>query len=286
MLALLIAPGPNLRVMNHRGSSSTPASTVSADDDRPAVRCLGVGKRRAGRSVLDDISFSMPQGASVAIVGLNGAGKTTLLRLMLDFLRPDAGRIELFGIASTQPIARRHLTFLPERYAPSPDLTGWQSLRLTLGLQSIKADRSACESDLDRLGFDLAALDAPAREYSKGMVQKLGLAGALQSAAPLTVLDEPMSGLDPLARRNLVAVLAGLRASGRGLLFTAHGLHELDALCDRIAVIHDARLAFFGSPAELCRRADSTDLEQAFLALIGALPERAPQAQSNCLQPA
>jgi ABC-2 type transport system ATP-binding protein len=101
------------------------------------------------------------------------------------------------------------------------------------------------------------------------MLQKLGLAGCLLARRPLTVLDEPMSGLDPLARSRVRATLASLGNGGGTLLFSSHSLEDVEALCDRMAVIHDGRVAFAGTPAELSARFDTTPLEQAFLRCIG-----------------
>ncbi|MEZ5727868.1 MAG: ABC transporter ATP-binding protein [Burkholderiaceae bacterium] len=230
-----------------------------------ALHIACVSKRFRDRRVIDDVSFDVLPGQSVAIAGINGAGKTTLLRCLLDFMRADGGRIEIFGVDSRQARARRALAYLPERFMPSPHLSGRETLRLLGGLHGLHhADHSIAQV-LDRLEFPREALTRPVRQYSKGMTQKLGLAALLLADAPLLVLDEPMSGLDPLARRLVTAVLALERERGRTLIFTSHAPRDIENLCDRLAVLHGGRLRHFGTPSELCQCTGTDDLESAFI---------------------
>lgn len=239
-----------------------------------AVRIEGLHKTFRKRPVLHNISFEMPTGLAVAIVGVNGAGKTTLLRTLLGFVRGDRGVVELFGRPASDPRARTQVAFLPEKLALGPDLSGWQSLCLLLGLRSVRPDRGASETLLQSLGFPVAQLDTPAREYSKGMAQKIGLVAAMLGEARLAILDEPMSGLDPIARRAMQRALQAWRERGGALLFTAHGFEGLEELADRLAVMHDGRLVFYGTPAELLAQhrpigaSSQNALEQAFIACV------------------
>jgi ABC-2 type transport system ATP-binding protein len=118
------------------------------------------------------------------------------------------------------------------------------------------------------LDLDRSALDRPARVYSKGMTQKLGLAACLLSGKDLYVLDEPTSGLDPKARALLKAELKAMRGAGRTVFFTSHALADITEMCDHMAVLHAGRLRFAGAPQELLSRYRTPDLEQAFLACI------------------
>jgi len=129
-------------------------------------------------------------------------------------------------------------------------------------------DESQVTRLFDALDLDLTALDRPARTYSKGMTQKLGLAACLLSGKDLYVLDEPTGGLDPKARALLKLELKALRGSGRTVFFTSHALPDVTELCDRMAVLHAGRLRFAGTPRELAQHHGAPDLEQAFLACI------------------
>lgn len=235
-----------------------------------AVEFSGVCRQFRGTTAAADISFSVAAGECFALVGVNGAGKTTLLRCMLDYCRADRGSIHLFGIPSIRADARSQVAWLPERFAPPYYLTGEDYLRYHAALRGMPHDASAALARLQDLDFDPAALARPARTFSKGMLQKLGLAACLLARRPLTVLDEPMSGLDPLARARVRAALSGLRSDGRTLLFSSHSLEDVAALCDRLAVIHRGRLAYAGTPAGLCERTGTSVLEQAFLRCIDA----------------
>lgn len=234
-----------------------------------AVEFSGVNRQFDGRRAAADVSFAVHAGERFALVGVNGAGKTTLLRCMLDYCRVDSGSIHVFGVPSTRAEARSHLAWLPERFSPPHYLTGRDYLHYHAALRGMRHDEAAALERLRELDFDPEALGRPARTFSKGMLQKLGLAGCLLARRPLTVLDEPMSGLDPLARSRVRATLASLRDGGGTLLFSSHSLEDVEALCDRMAVIHDGRVAFAGTPAELSARFDTTMLEQAFLRCIG-----------------
>jgi ABC-2 type transport system ATP-binding protein len=120
----------------------------------------------------------------------------------------------------------------------------------------------------ERLDLNVAALDKPARAYSKGMTQKLGLAACLISGKALQVLDEPTSGLDPKARALLKRELREMKRAGRTIFFTSHALADVEEICDRMAVLHGGRLRFAGTPAELKARYSTTVLEEAFLECI------------------
>jgi len=263
----------------HHGAHKT-----AAYPSAPAVVFTDVCKRYRKQPVLQKISFAIQPGQSVALVGLNGAGKTTMLRALLGFVSIDSGSISLCGQDAACAQARRSVVFLPERLMLAPDLSGWCSLQTLLWMRGANADRGQCEQELERLGFPISKLDAPASTYSKGMSQKIGLAGAICSDAQLTILDEPLSGLDPMARRAMQEVMMQWRERGTGLLFTAHSLDGLEALCDQILVIHHGQLKYFGPPAQLRRLGaqspslktssnNAGSLEQAFLDLVATPQE-------------
>ncbi len=238
--------------------------------DIPAIRVDTVAVGYDGKPVLSDVSLTVAPGESVGLIGLNGAGKTTLLKAILDFLPVQSGEIALFGLSNKLKQSRRSLAYLPEQFVPAPQLKGFEFLSLSLGYFGQRLDKKlACEA-ADSFGLDPAALARPVTTYSKGMGQKLGLIGTFMAQRPLLLLDEPMSGLDPLARARLKAALTEHRSTGRTVFLSSHILSDIDALCDRIVVIHDGRLLFDGTPLALKQAAGDIALEDAFLHRIEA----------------
>lgn len=218
--------------------------------------------------MLRGVSLDVRPGELFGLVGVNGAGKTTLLRCLLDFCAPDAGHISLFGVDSRDSRARAPLAFLPERFEPPPFLTGKEFLAYVLQLQGQYYDAGRAARTLAALDLDLSALARRVRDYSKGMAQKLGLAAALVSDKQLIILDEPCSGLDPKAHVLFKRLLLDLRAQGRTIFLTSHALADVDALCDRLAILHDGRLQFTGTPDQCRRHYGADTLEQAFMACV------------------
>ena len=233
-----------------------------------AVRIDHLAKRYGRHVALDDIDMTIEAGEAFGLVGANGAGKTTLIRCLLDLTAPAAGAIHIFGVPSRNPISRARLAYLPERFVPPHYLTGEEFLRALTTLMGTAYDAGRAERLVAELELDREALARPVRTLSKGMTQKLGLAGCLLPERELYVLDEPMSGLDPAARIAVKGALRRLSAEGRTLLFTSHVLADVDELCSSIAVLERAQLRFRGSPQTLRERYGETNLERAFLRCI------------------
>ncbi len=234
-----------------------------------ALRFTEVGKSYAGVPALRDCSLEVRRGEFFGLVGVNGAGKTTLIKCLLDLCDADTGAIDIFGVSHRLTSSRARLAFLPERFNPPFFLTGRDFVRYALELYRAPYDEARIGRLLGALDLEPAALDRLARTYSKGMTQKLGLAACLLSGRELFVLDEPTGGLDPKARALLKAELKDLRAAGHTVFLTSHALSDVAELCDHLAVLHEGRLRFAGTPLELMGRHGSPDLEQAFLACIG-----------------
>jgi ABC-2 type transport system ATP-binding protein len=233
-----------------------------------AVRIDHLAKRYGRQVALDDIGLSIERGEAFGLVGANGAGKTTLIRCLLDLTAPDAGSISIFGVPSRQAAARAKLAYLPERFVPPHYLTGGEFLRTLATLMGAAYDAGRAERLVAELELEREALARPVRTLSKGMTQKLGLAGCLLPERQLYVLDEPMSGLDPAARIAVKGALRRLSAEGRTLLFTSHVLADVDELCSSIAVLERAHLRFRGTPQALRERYGEANLERAFLRCI------------------
>lgn len=233
-----------------------------------ALNVRNLFKAYRQQRVLDGISLRVEQGEYFGLVGMNGAGKTTLIKSLLDFCQIDAGQIEIFTRPHTHVSARAQLAFLPERFTPPYYLTGREFLRYTAALHGSRYRRDEVEHVFRHLDLDSAALSRPVRSYSKGMAQKLGLATCFLSQRDLLVLDEPMSGLDPKARALLKRYLLDTRESGRTMFFSTHMLHDVETLCDRLAILHHGQVRFVGSPADCCAAFGADDLEAAYLNAI------------------
>jgi ABC-2 type transport system ATP-binding protein len=204
---------------------------------------------------LDALSFEIPSGGVFGLLGPNGAGKSTTLKLLVDLLRPTAGRAWLLGRPPGAIEARRRLGFLPEHPTFYDHLTAEELLSYFAGLFGQGgADRRRRVSDvLDRVGLE-ADRRRPLRQYSKGMVQRVGLAQALINDPELIILDEPMSGLDPVGRREVRQLILALRDEGRTVLFSSHILSDAETLCSAVGILAKGRLVAIGSLGDLTGR--------------------------------
>jgi len=235
-----------------------------------ALRINDLGKSFGGTAALSGFTLEIKAGDFLGLVGENGAGKTTLIKCVLDFCDIDTGKVEIFGTPHRKTAARSRLAFLPERFTPPYYLTGRDFLRYVAELHRQPYDESRVRAMLDALELTIEALDKPSRALSKGMTQKLGLAGCLLSGKDLYILDEPTSGLDPKARALLKRELKSQHSAGHTVLMTTHALQDVAEMCNRVAVLHRGRLRFTGTPAEFMSRHGAADLEQAYLACISA----------------
>ena len=233
-----------------------------------ALEFTNVRKAFSTTPALAGVSMAVRPGEFFGLAGLNGAGKTTLIKCLLDLSSADAGSIAIFGTPSTRHAARARVSFLPERFIPPYYLKGRDFLRMMSNLNSIAYAEADALAVLRHLDLDLSALAKPVRTFSKGMTQKLGLAWCFIADRDLTILDEPMSGLDPRARAGVKDLLTELKRRGRTLFFTSHALADVEEICDRVAVMHAGAIRFVGAPDELLLRTGSDTLERAFLRVI------------------
>ena len=234
----------------------------------PLVRFRGVSKRFGHAEVLRRIDLDLPVASCVGLAGVNGAGKTTLIKCLLDFCAIDSGAIEIQGVEHRRPQARRRLAFLPERFTAPYFLTGREFIAMMLELFGRPYEEERVRAMFAALDLDDSALGKPVRDLSKGMTQKLGLAACFLSQRDLYVLDEPMTGLDPLARARAKDLLLRMKSEGRTLFFTSHSLADIEEVCDQISVLHKGTLAYVGTPHGLQDRYGDSSLERAFLKCI------------------
>ncbi len=219
--------------------------------------------------VLDDVSFGVKENEIFGFIGLNGVGKTTLIKIILDLLDEEAGEIKIFGHNKVLPLARKKLCYLPEKFQPSPYLKGFEFLQFVLDFYDKKLDLEKAMELSENLDLNFKVLSQKVTKYSKGMTQKLGLIATFLTDASLIILDEPMSGLDPKARINLKKELIKYKKSGKTIFFSSHILSDMDEICDSIAVLHDAKISFCGSPKDFKAMHEQDSLDKAFLKEIG-----------------
>jgi ABC-2 type transport system ATP-binding protein len=202
---------------------------------------------------LRGVSFEVREGDLFGFIGPNGAGKSTTIKILLGLLKADAGSATLMGKPAGSPASRAQVGFLPEQPYFYDYLTGreflWFYGRLSgLHWKDLKT-RVGETSELVRLKPD--ALERKLRTYSKGMLQRIGLAQSLLARPKLVVLDEPMSGLDPLGRRDVRGLLRDLHAQGITVFYSSHVLSDVEAICTRLAMVVDGRIARQGTVAEV-----------------------------------
>jgi len=230
---------------------------LRSPDTLPPVGILAfreVSKRFGGRVALDDVSLEVSRGEVFGLMGPNGAGKTTLIRIGLDILRADEGEVSLFGA----PLDRSTLdrtAYLPEErgvYARAKVAELLSYLGRLKGLKPADS-RKAAAHWLERVGLSQVA-EHRVGSLSKGMTQKVQIAACLLSDPELCVLDEPFSGLDPINVALVQDLIEERRASGLTTLLSTHLMHQVEALCDRVALIHEGRLVVYGDLEEIRRR--------------------------------
>jgi ABC-2 type transport system ATP-binding protein len=213
---------------------------------------LGFFRKRV--EAVRGVSFEVEQGETFGLLGPNGAGKTTSIKAILRLIHPDAGSIRLFG-ASLSLAARARIGYLPENPYVYQYLRAYEFLDLCgrlMGMAPAQRKKRA-EEMVALVGLEHAA-DRPIGRFSKGMMQRIGLAQALLHDPELLILDEPMSGLDPIGRKQVRDIILAQRHAGKTLIFTSHVLSDVEMLCDRIAIVHRGEVVARGTLDELLRR--------------------------------
>jgi ABC-2 type transport system ATP-binding protein len=205
----------------------------------------GFGLRR--KRVLDGISFSVRRGEIFGFVGPNGAGKTTTLKILLGLIYASSGDAAILGHRVRETAFRREIGFLPENPYFYDFLTGREILHFYARLSGVSRESRARRVDelLERVSLVHAA-DARLRTYSKGMLQRIGIAQALVHEPQVVFLDEPMSGLDPIGRKEIRDLILRLHAEGKTIFMNTHILTDVEMLCDRVAIIVKGRIRYEG----------------------------------------
>lgn len=242
-------------------------------DSQIAINYQQITKSYGKQQVLKGVSLQVKKGEFLGLVGANGAGKTTMIKSLLDFIAPDSGSIHIAQKDNKDPLAREQLAFLPERFNPPYFFKGKDFLKFTGKIHGIEFDQQIVSSLCNNLDLAEDALKKPVKSYSKGMAQKLGLMGCFLAQKPVIILDEPMSGLDPKARAFLKKQIRSLKESNTTLFFSTHMLADVDAICDRMAILDQGVIKFIGTTDECRERFGSDDLEQAYLNCITSVTD-------------
>jgi ABC-2 type transport system ATP-binding protein len=214
---------------------------------------LGFWRKRPVRAV-DNLDLSVEKGEVFGFLGPNGAGKTTTLKMLMNLLHPTSGRAWILGEPLDSVSMHRRIGFLPENPYFYDYLTARELLVYVARLFGIPrrvVDGKVAEL-LERVGLGDAA-DTQMRRFSKGMIQRIGIAQALVNDPELVFLDEPMSGLDPLGRREVRQVIGALKSRGVTVFFSSHILPDVEALCDRVAIMNRGRLQAAGALNEILK---------------------------------
>ena len=206
------------------------------------------GLRQQKVLALDNLSLTVNEGEIFGFLGPNGAGKSTTIKLLCDLIRPSSGRAAILGQDVRRPEARRQMGCLPENPNYYAFLTGWELLGFHGTIHGMP--QSLIQEHGKRLLEMLELADAanrPLRTYSKGMVQRLGIAAALIHDPRVLIFDEPMSGLDPVGRKLVANLMLAMRDRGKVVFFSTHILHDVEVICDRIGIIDKGELRFCGA---------------------------------------
>jgi ABC-2 type transport system ATP-binding protein len=231
------------------------------------VRTQRLSKRYGSIHALRDLDLEVQRGEVLGYLGPNGAGKTTTIRLLLGLARPTGGRAEIFGLDCRERAVEVHkrLTYVPGEANLWPALTGAETLHL-LGRVHGAVDDAYRDELVDRFELDI---DRKVRAYSKGNRQKVLLIGALMCRPDLLLLDEPTAGLDPLMEQAFRHCVAEAKERGQTVFLSSHILSEVEALCDRVAILRDGRLVELGRLDDM-RHLSSVVVEAAF---AGSVPD-------------
>lgn len=231
---------------------STVSLDVPAIELRGLVKDFSVGLRGVKLRAVDDLSLRVPAGQVFGLLGPNGSGKSTTIKIILGLLEPTAGGCRVFGVPSAQVEARVDVGYLPESPYFYRHLSGRELVRFyarMCGLGGAKLAPRVAEV-IDWVGLTEAA-DRLVGTYSKGMLQRIGLAQALVHDPRLVILDEPTSGVDPVGAAAISELILQLKAQGKTVLITSHLLTQIEDICDRVAILDRGRLILEGAVCDL-----------------------------------
>ena len=202
---------------------------------------------------VDGVSLRVPRGATYGLLGPNGAGKTTFVKMMISAVHPTAGRAHIFGRDAADPAARKPVGYLPENHRFPTYFTGYGMLDFYGALSGVDSAtrRRRIPELLDVVGLEQRWAGVRLGKYSKGMLQRLGLAQAMLHSPDLLLLDEPTDGVDPVGRVQMREMLHGLEEKGVTIFLNSHQLVEVELFCDEVAILHRGKVALAGRVRDL-----------------------------------
>ena len=226
--------------------------------------------RRRKKRAVDGVSLSIEPTDSFGIIGVNGAGKSTIIKMIMGFISPDSGRIRISGKPPSDPDSRCSIGYLPENPYFYDNLTPKELLMFSCRASGL--DRKTAEHRIDLL-LDQVGLraekDRKLRTFSKGMTQRAGICFALVHDPEIVILDEPMSGLDPLGRHMVIGLIQDLKKRGKTVLFCSHILNDVERICDRVGVMDSGNLKRIYTRKEILENdGPEASLEDLFLTTI------------------
>ena len=248
-----------------------PGSADRSCREGDMIRAQGVRRRFGALTAVRDVSFSLPAGGIVGLVGSDGAGKTTLLRMVAGMIAPDAGSVTVAGrdTVAERAAVKELIGYMPQRFGLYPDLSVAENLDFVMDIYGITGAERAQRRER-YLGFSnlLPFVERRAGDLSGGMKQKLGLACVLVHEPRVLILDEPTNGVDPVSRQEFWQILAEMKQTGMTLMVSTAYLDEGER-CDRLLLMHAARVIADAAPAEM--RAGFPNLEDAIVQRIQAV---------------
>ena len=227
--------------------------------------------KRKKKIAVDTVSLSIDRAETFGIIGANGAGKSTVIKMIMGFITPDSGQILVSGKTPSDPDSRRRIGYLPENPYFYDNLTAREVL--TFSCRASGLDKKTSDRQIDRLLKKVGLYDEQhqkLRTFSKGMTQRAGICFALVHDPDIILLDEPMSGLDPLGRKMVIDLIDDLKKRGKTVLFCSHILNDVERICDRVGIMDKGCLKKVHTKDEILETADAVNnLEDIFLNTIG-----------------
>ncbi len=210
------------------------------------------------REVLKGITLDVHEGEVFGFLGPNGAGKTTTIKIITGLIRPDAGQVSIFGMSPDALAAKRRIGFLPESPYFYEHLSGYEFLRIHSLLCNKGQHEQRATELLERVGLRDAG-DVQLRSYSRGMLQRVGIAQALIGSPDLLILDEPLTGLDPIGRKEIKDLILEEKSKGTTIFFSSHILPDAEAVCDRVGILIEGQIKEVGKLSDVLKKDMETD---------------------------
>lgn len=239
------------------------------------IEIRGLKKKYGRKEVVRGLDLKVPSGTIFGFLGPNGAGKTTTMKMAVGILRPTEGDIRIGELSASDQRVRERIGFMPEAPYFYERLTGMEFMRFCGSLFAKRPSEEHNERLLTLAGI-AHAKDRPITTYSKGMKQRLGFAQALVNDPDYLFLDEPLDGLDPIGRKEVKDIIRELGTPKRTIFFNSHILADVEAICDRIGILHEGKLLYEGPVREFCA---GKPLEDRFVELIERQPKEKKESR-------